>query len=192
MPFESDDAHPPAWVEPPAAFVPVGDGALGQDYRGGYDEAYDDGVVSEVIRPAAVVPEDAVRAILVELSLNSAHGDGVWIAEPSRWHRYDRPWTELDAPGESRRIGTVQVAYGTPTKYEITIYRATITQLGTTRGWTVQSLCDEALAFGDLSLAQCPRVNMQPAPKPFSHAGGGARRAALGAFSRLRSGRDDD
>ena len=32
-------------------------------------EAYDEGVVSEVIRPAAVVPEESARAVLVELAL---------------------------------------------------------------------------------------------------------------------------
>jgi hypothetical protein len=32
-------------------------------------EAYDEGVVTEVIRPAAVVPEQAARRVLVELAL---------------------------------------------------------------------------------------------------------------------------
>ena len=58
----------------------------------GRDEAYDEGVITGVIRPAAVVPEEAARAILVELSFNSVRADGLWLAEPSRWYRYDRPW----------------------------------------------------------------------------------------------------
>ena len=33
------------------------------------DEAYDSGVVTEVLRPAAVVPEETAREILIELSL---------------------------------------------------------------------------------------------------------------------------
>ena len=32
-------------------------------------QAYGEGVITEVIRPAAIVPEGAARAILVELSL---------------------------------------------------------------------------------------------------------------------------
>ena len=32
-------------------------------------EAYDEGVVSEVIRPAAIVPEESARAVLVELGM---------------------------------------------------------------------------------------------------------------------------
>ena len=128
------------------------------------DAAYDEGLISEVIRPAAIVPEEAARAILVELSLNSVRSGGLWLGEPSRWHRYDQPWADPEGSG---LIGTLQVAYGTPTKYEITIYRVTITRLGRDLGWTVQSLSDEALDFGDLSLAQCPRAALSAPPKPF-------------------------
>jgi hypothetical protein len=31
----------------------------------------------------------------------------------------------------------------------------------------VESLCDEALAFGGLDLATCPRATLQAPPKPF-------------------------
>lgn len=131
------------------------------------DEAYDEGVIDEVIRPAAIVPEEAARAILVELSLNSVHADGHWLAEPSRWHRYDRPWNDETPDGATGLVGTLQVAYGTPTKYELTIYRVTITKLGATLGWTVRSLSDEALGLGGLSLDQCPRAALTAVPKPF-------------------------
>jgi hypothetical protein len=92
---------------------------------------------------------------------------GSWLAEPSRWNRYDRPWSSPEAPGEAGLIGSIQVAYGTPTRYEITIYRVTITTLGATLGWTVQSLSDEALGLGDLSLDACPRARLGIPPKPF-------------------------
>ena len=140
----------------------------GDVYAGDADDvAYDESVVSEVIRPAAVVPEEAARAILVELSLNSVHSGGVWRAEPSRWNRYDRPWASSEDPGDSCLLGSIQVAYGTPTKYEITIYRVSITRLGTELGLTVQGLTDEALGHGELSLVDCPRASIQPPPKPF-------------------------
>jgi hypothetical protein len=48
--------------------------------------------VTEVIRPAAVVPEEAARAILVELSLRDVRAGGLWLAEPRSWHRFDRPF----------------------------------------------------------------------------------------------------
>ena len=133
----------------------------------GLDEAYDEGMITEVIRPAAVVPEEAARAILVELSVNSVHADGLWLAEPSRWYRYDRPWPSENPDDATGLVGALQIAYGTPTKYEITIYRVTITRLGASLGWTVSSLCDEALGFGDLSLEECPRAALVAPPKPF-------------------------
>ena len=130
-------------------------------------QAYDEGVVSEVIRPAAVVPEDSARAILVELALQDVLNGGLWQSEPSVWSRYDRPWNGHGQPGDAELIGSVQVAYGTPTKYEITIYRVTVTRFGTEHGWTVESLSDDALKFGDLTLDDCPRATLAPPPKPF-------------------------
>jgi hypothetical protein len=123
--------------------------------------------VTEVIRPAAIVPEEAARSILVELSLNNVLAGGQWLGQPSRWDRYDRPWRGPDDPGGSQLMGSIQVAYGTPTKYEITIYRVTITRPGSALGWTVQSISDEALDFGGLTLAMCPRAEMFVPPKPF-------------------------
>lgn len=128
-----------------------------------------DGSLTEVIRPAAVVPEEAARTILVELSARSVHAGGLWLANPSSWHRYDRPFpTGEPAPGEEPRlIGTIQIAYGTPTKYEITVFRVSVTRHGGEQGWTVQSLTDEALGYGDLALADCPRASLSAPPNPF-------------------------
>jgi len=131
------------------------------------DAAYDDELISQVIRPAAIVPEEAASAILIELSLRNVASGGLWLGEPSRWKRYDRPWASLGDPAGSELIGSIQVAYGTPTKYEITIYRVTITRFGHGLGWTVDTLTDEALGFGDLTLAQCPRAQLAATPKPF-------------------------
>jgi hypothetical protein len=128
----------------------------------------DEGSVTEVIRPAAIVPEEAARAILLELALNDVRSGGVWLAEPSVWRRFDRPHAVGDP---SELIGSVQVAYGTPTKYEITVYRVTVTRLGTEHGWTVDSLTDEVLAYGGLTLAECPRARLEQPPQPFRFQG---------------------
>jgi hypothetical protein len=130
-------------------------------------EAYDEGVVTEVIRPAAILPEESARAVLVELAVRDVHGAGEWHATPTLWRRFDRPWDGVDQPGTAQLIGSMQVAYGTPTRYEITIYRCTITRFGQQYGWTVESLCNEALGYGGLSLDNCPRADLAPAPKPF-------------------------
>jgi hypothetical protein len=129
--------------------------------------AHGEDMITEIIRPAAIVPETAAHAILSGMAAGSVFKDGLWLAEPSRWSRYDRPWLGPNQPGATLRLGTIQVAYGTPTKYEITIYQVTITQYGADVGMTVSSLCDEALSFGDLSLAVCPRATLVAPPKPF-------------------------
>ena len=130
---------------------------------------YDDIAVTEVIRPAAVLPENAARTLLVELAHLDVRSGGRWASSPSLWERYDRPWTGAGGltPGEALLLGSMQVAYGTPTRYAITIYRATITTVAAERGWTVTALCDEALALGGYSLADCPRADLTPPPKPF-------------------------
>jgi hypothetical protein len=131
-------------------------------------ELYDEGVVEEIIRPAAIVPEAAARLVLVELAMRHVDAGGMWEATPTTWHRYDRSRDPDDpTPMETRLVGTLQVAYGTPTRYDITIYRATVTRLGSDTGWTVETLCDEALSYGGLSLASCPRAALSPPPPRF-------------------------
>jgi hypothetical protein len=128
---------------------------------------YEDVAVTEVIRPSAVLPESAARAVLVELAMRDVRQAGVWASSPTLWQRYDRPWDRAGEPGGSQLIGSLHVAYGTPTKYAITIYRATVTKAGATQGWTVESLCDEALGYGGYTLRDCPRADLAPPPKPF-------------------------
>lgn len=121
--------------------------------------------VTEVIRPAAVLPEDAARSILLELALNDVKTRGVWSSRPNMWARWSTPWHGAVA-GDSELIGTVEIAYGTPSRYEVTIYRVSITEFGDERGWTVRSLVDEALRFGGLTLDDCPRTHLPPPPPP--------------------------
>jgi hypothetical protein len=134
-------------------------------------ELYDEGVISEVIRPAAIVPEASARAILVELALQAVGMGGVWESDPTTWKRYDRPFDgaladRTHTAGSAQLIGTIQVAYGTPSRYEITIYRVTVTRHGSLSGFTVDSLCEEALRMGGLTLGACPRASLAPPPKP--------------------------
>lgn len=151
-------------VSPPPAYTPTQVAALEMLAI----TAYDEDAVSEVIRPSAVLPEMAARAVLSELVMRDARNGGDWVAEPSRWRRYDRPWDGPDgSPGSAVLVGTMQVAYGTPTRYEITVFRATITHYGAAIGWTVSSLCDDAFRYGGLTLASCPRADLAPPPRPF-------------------------
>jgi hypothetical protein len=131
-------------------------------------ETEDEGLVTEVIRPAAVLPERVARTVLMELSLRDVRTGGTWMTEPTLWRRFDRPFDGANGtPGTAVLLGTMQVTYGMPTRYEITIFRATITRSGSSFGMTVASLCDEALAHGGLTLDSCPRADLKQPPRPF-------------------------
>jgi hypothetical protein len=130
-------------------------------------ETQDEGVVTQVIRPAAVIPEEAARSVLMQLALRDVRIGGVWDVEPNVWRRFDVPWEAGDNHGAAELMGTIQIAYGVPTRYEITLFRATITREGTAAGWTVEALCDEALQLGGLTLDSCPRADLAPPPRPF-------------------------
>src|SRR3954469_5182413 len=125
------------------------------------------GAVSEVIRPAAIVPEEAARAILAELRGRSVEANGCWVATAQRWSRYDGPGIDSNGDPLGQLLGVIEAVYGASTRYEVTLYRVTVTPVGTAAGWTIESLCDEPLAYGGLTLASCPRAKMAPAPKPF-------------------------
>ncbi len=126
-----------------------------------------EGAVTQVIRPAAILPESSVRDVLYALAMNDVAAGGCWQSTPTLWRRYDRPWESAVEPGHAMLIGSLQVAYGTPTKYEITVYRCTITQEAKAAGWFVQMLTNEALGFGGLDLATCPRAKLSAPPRVF-------------------------
>ena len=134
------------------------------------EESEVDDMVREMSRPAAIIPQAAARQIFTRIAANSVYAGGLWLTEPSRWVRYDRPWTETPdsrEPGRTTRLGIIRFTHGTPSKYEITIFQVAVTQAGHDAGLTVEALADEALAFGSLSLDRCTRATMTTVPKPF-------------------------
>ena len=50
--------------------------------------------------------------------------------------------------------------YDSPHRHEITIYKVTVTEHGLDQGWTVESLCDDALIWAGLTIATCPRAEL--------------------------------
>jgi hypothetical protein len=128
---------------------------------------YEDVAVAEVIRPSAVLPESSARTVLVELAMRDVRGEGLWWSSPTLWQRWDKPWDGHEEAGSAQLVGSLHVTYGAPSRYAITIYRATITDLGVAAGWTVSSLCDEALGYAGFSLADCPRADLVPPPPHF-------------------------
>ena len=122
-----------------------------------------------VIRPSAVLPARVARVVVAELESRDVGRGGVWSVSPGLWQRYDKAWDGVAGMrGSAQLVGTVGAVYGTPSKYDITIYRVTITSAGAAAGWTVEALCDDALQYADLTLASCPRTTLPGAgPDPF-------------------------
>jgi hypothetical protein len=131
------------------------------------DYAYGGGLIDQVIRPAAILSEAAARKVLVELLMRDARDGGLWVAESACWRRFDQPWNGRDDAGTARLMGSMQVIYDRPRRYEITVFRATITVEGSAAGWTTEELCDEAFAHAGLTLATCPRADLTPPPARF-------------------------
>jgi hypothetical protein len=122
--------------------------------------------VSEVIRPAAILLEEHAVKLLAALAEQDVSRGGPWNASSSLWQRFDTPW---NGPGGTRGtaqlVGSVAVQYDTPTRRALTIYKVTITPLGSSQGWDVSRLCDSALRFVGLTLASCPRGDLPMAPR---------------------------
>jgi hypothetical protein len=121
---------------------------------------------TEVIRPAAVLESRVAAYTLSTLRREDVAAGGVWNASASVWQRFDKPWNGVGGTrGDSRLVGTIAVMYDAPARHEVTIYRVTITAAGAEAGWSVESLCDDALRGTGLTLASCPRAEMTGVPK---------------------------
>jgi len=117
---------------------------------------------TEIIRPAAVLPEQSAIRILDALRSQDVSRGGMWNASSALWQRYDKPWDPLTGlRGDAQLIGTICVAYDSPTRFMITVYRVTVTTAGIAAGWDVTRLCDDAFGYGGLTLASCPRAELR-------------------------------
>jgi hypothetical protein len=116
---------------------------------------------TRVIRPAAVLRAIEVERVLDALTALDVSTGGIWNINPGIWQRFDKPWDGVGGmTGTSRLVGSIGAAYGTPTRYDITLYRVTITAHGQSAGWTVESLCNDALGYAGLTLESCTRAEM--------------------------------
>ncbi|MBV9873039.1 MAG: hypothetical protein JO214_20690 [Frankiaceae bacterium] len=128
----------------------------------------DEFATTEVIRPAAVLMEAAAREIIKGLARDDVREGGHWLTSPGVWQRYDRPWADgAKEPGEAVHLGTIRSIYDSPQRYFVTIFRASITPDGLEQGWSVETLCDDAMQHAGLTLAECPRAGFAAAPLPF-------------------------
>jgi len=125
------------------------------------------GTQERIIRPAAVLPEREACALVALLERNDVSRGGLWNASTSLWQRYSGPWDGLAGTrGHSDLVGSIAVMYDRPARHEITIYKVTMSDQGLQAGWTVERLCDDALAWVGLTLPTCPRADLLPPPPP--------------------------
>lgn len=121
--------------------------------------------LDRVIRPAAVLPEQAAQLILAALATFDVRRGGVWSTTTTLWQRYDRPWDgPLGSRGSAVLLGSLAVVYGTPTRASITVYRASVSPEAAAAGWDTDMLCDEAFGYAGLTLASCPRASLHTPP----------------------------
>lgn len=124
------------------------------------------GEQTRIIRPAAVLDARSAHQVLVELRRHDVAAGGLWNATSSLWQRYDHAWDGAGGTrGQAHLMGSVAVVYDSPHRHAITIYKVTITEQGVIQGWTVTTLCDEALAYAELTLDSCPRAAMVEPPR---------------------------
>ena len=117
-----------------------------------------------IIRPAAVVPQRAARAIMAWLADRDVTRGGFWAHDVTYIKRFSGPF---DGPsgmrGTAQLLGSIHIVWD---HYDATIYRVSVTDEGVARGLTVDAICDEVLAVAGLTLASCPRAELMPAPLP--------------------------
>lgn len=123
-----------------------------------------------VVRPAAVITDGAARNIARYLEHNDIQFGGLWNASVSLWQRYDRTWDGVAGMrGAAKLVGTIYVIHDKPHKYYVTLYRVQVTEHGVSLGFSTDSLADELLSHGNLTLATCPRDTslLSTRPDPF-------------------------
>jgi hypothetical protein len=101
--------------------------------------------MGEDVESALVLKGELALRLVKELSSSEVRAGGSWLVHPTRWCRYDRPWSALREPGDSHLIGTIWVDYGCPTRADLTITRIAVTERGRAHGWSVSDLRDDLL-----------------------------------------------
>jgi hypothetical protein len=120
-----------------------------------------------VLRPSAVLPAWVAADVIQSLEGRDVSLGGVWSASIGLWQRYDVPWNgRWGARGTAQLVGAIGAVYGTPTRYDITLYRVTLTEHGRAEGWTHDALVNDALQYARVTLAELPRVRSSEPPQP--------------------------
>ncbi|MBK5305770.1 MAG: hypothetical protein JJD92_03690 [Frankiaceae bacterium] len=119
---------------------------------------------NRVIRPSAIVPEHAARQLMAWVAVHDVTHGGVWAHDIGYFKRFSGPFNGAGGMrGSSVLLGTIHVTWD---KYDVTIFRVSLTDEGVQAGMTVEGVCNELLLHAGLTLATCPRADLAPAPAP--------------------------
>jgi hypothetical protein len=122
-------------------------------------------VEMKVLRPAALLTARDAARVLAGLQGQDVSTGGVWNATTTLWQRYSQPWNGAHgARGDAQLVGSIGVMYDAPARHQITLYRVTLTEIGSLLGWSASTLCNDALAFVGRTLDQCPRGELATIP----------------------------
>ena len=119
-------------------------------------------VIATEIRPSVALDMVAAHEVMTALRAQDVRRGGCWLFTASVWQRFDRPWSGPDAPDGAQLVGSIYVSHGTPTTYDATIDRVTVTPLGQHSGWSPERICDDALSLAGLSLVDCGLIDAAP------------------------------
>ena len=121
-------------------------------------------MTDRVIRPAAIVPERAARMLMAWVAVHDVTHGGVWAHDIGYFKRFSGPFDGVAGMrGSAVLLGSIHVTWD---KYDVTIFRVSITDEGAAHGMTVDGICNELLRHAGLTLATCPRADLVPAPLP--------------------------
>src|SRR3954454_20625276 len=117
-----------------------------------------------VIRPAAIIPEHAARQLMAWVAVHDVTHGGVWAHDIGYFKRFSGPFDGVGGMrGSAVLLGTIHVTWD---KYDVTIFRVSITEDGVAVEMTVEAACTDPLAHAALTRATCPRATLAPAPAP--------------------------
>ena len=117
-------------------------------------------VIAEGTRLELVLDMVSAHEVMTALRAQDVRRGGCWLFAANVWQRFDRPWSGPDSPDGAQLLGSLYVTHGSPTAYEVTINRGTVTPTGEALGWTPESICGEALATAGFSLRDCGSIDV--------------------------------
>jgi hypothetical protein len=125
--------------------------------------------IARQIRPAMVLPERDVRAVVAAAQREDITCGGRFSVGPAGVQVWSKTWDgPVGSHGDAELVGSVDWSYNTPVLAYATIYRVLVTAKGVAVGETTESIMAAVLALGGLTVSPEKQVAIVPPPRdPF-------------------------